>query len=489
MNKEELAKLIYELIGPKNNIKDLTNCMTRVRVQLYKEPDDAALKAIKGVMGVNHSGEELQIIIGPGKAAAIKKLIQAIMDAEDITEEKVQPNAKIQTDKEVESKNISSEAVSKAKLEDKQGKKTVKDLAKSAKIGDGKELHKAIKEKNATPAKLFLKKIANIFMPIIPAFIGCGLITGIINILIKMDPSLINLSVIKILMLAGGSIFFGLNLFVGINASREFGGTPIIGGVLAAVMTQPVLSDIEFLGINFIAGRGGVIAVILIAAFAAYLENYLHKIVPDIFDLFVAPLLTIIISTFVALLICQPLGGFLAESIGALATKAIAGGGAVTGFVLGGTFLPMVMVGIHQGLTPIHAQLLASFGINILLPILAMAGAGQVGASCAVYCKTDNKELKKTVASALPVGIMGVGEPLIYGVTLPLGKPFIGACIGGAFGGAVQAAFVTGTTVMGLSGLPLAACTDKPFIYLLGVLVAYVVGFVATWVIGFEDPK
>lgn len=465
MNKEELAKLIYELIGPKSNIKDLTNCMTRVRVQLYKEPADEALKAIKGVMGVNHSGEELQIIIGPGKAAAIKKLIQSLMDAEPET-----------SDKKIESH------------QENEAKKSVQDLAKAAKVGDGKELHKAIKEKNATPTKLFLKKIANIFMPIIPAFIGCGLITGIINILVKIDPSLANLPIIKILMLAGSAIFFGLNLFVGVNASKEFGGTPIIGGVLAAVLTQPALNGIEFLGMSFIAGRGGVIAVILIAAFAAYLENWLHKIVPDILDLFVTPLLTIIVSTFVALIVCQPLGGFLAESIGQMATKAIAGGGAITGFVLGGTFLPMVMVGIHQGLTPIHAQLLASFGVNILLPILAMAGAGQVGASCAVYFKTKNQELKKTVASALPVGVMGVGEPLIYGVTLPLGKPFIGACIGGAFGGAVQAAFVTGATVMGLSGLPLAACTDKPLVYLVGVLTAYVVGFIATWLIGFEDP-
>ena len=123
MNKEELAKLIYELIGPKNNIKDLTNCMTRVRVQLYKEPDDEALKAIKGVMGVNHSGEELQIIIGPGKAAAIKKLIQGMMDAEVTSEEKVQLDDKTQTDKVAESENISSKTVSKAKQEVKPVKK------------------------------------------------------------------------------------------------------------------------------------------------------------------------------------------------------------------------------------------------------------------------------------------------------------------------------------------------------------------------------
>ena len=123
------------------------------------------------------------------------------------------------------------------------------------------------------------------------------------------------------------------------------------------------------------------------------------------------------------------------------------------------------------------------------MPVLAMAGAGQVGAAIAVYFKTKNAFLKKTVASALPVGIMGIGEPLIYGVTLPLGRPFIGACIGGAFGGAVQAAAAVGVTTMGISGLPLAAVSSNIPVYLLGVLVAYAAGFAATWIIGFEDPE
>ena len=164
-------------------------------------------------------------------------------------------------------------------------------------------------------------------------------------------------------------------------------------------------------------------------------------------------------------------------------------GGAVTGFILGGTFLPMVMVGIHQGLTPIHAELLSRYGVTILLPILAMAGGGQVGAAIAVYAKTKNKALRKTIASALPVGLMGVGEPLIYGVTLPLGKPFIGACIGGAFGGAVQAAYMVGAATIGISGLPLAASTDNIPMYLLGLVTAYAAGFIATWLLGFDDPK
>ena len=84
---------------------------------------------------------------------------------------------------------------------------------------------------------------------------------------------------------------------------------------------------------------------------------------------------------------------------------------------------------------------------------------------------------------------MGVGEPLIYGVTLPLGKPFICACAGGAFGGAVQATFMVGASAMGISGLPLAAVTDNIPIYIIGLITAYIAGFIITWVVGFDDPE
>ena len=201
-----------------------------------------------------------------------------------------------------------------------------------------------------------------------------------------------------------------------------------------------------------------------------------------------SPLVAFLVPGTGAILVLQPGGGALSDLIGNTATGAIAAGGALTGAILGGTFLPMVMLGIHQTLTPIHAELLARYGVTILLPVLAMAGAGQVGASFAVYCRTKNARLKKIIASALPVGILGVGEPLIYGVTLPLGKPFLGACIGGACGGAVQAAFGVGAATLGISGLPLAAATDNIPIYLLGLVCAYIGGFVATLVIGFDDP-
>ena len=228
--------------------------------------------------------------------------------------------------------------------------------------------------------------------------------------------------------------------------------------------------------------------MLLVAALGAWIEKRLQRLIPDMFSLFLVPLLTFLIAGPIAICLLQPLGGFIASSIGSAATTAVQSGGAITGFVLGGLWLPIVMLGIHQAFTPIHVELLSQYGMTILLPILAMAGAGQVGASFAVFCKTKNPHLKKTVASALPVGIMGIGEPLIYGVTLPLGKPFLAACIGGAFGGAVQAAFAVGASALGISGLPLAATTNHVLIYLAGVLTAYVTGFIAAWLLGFDDP-
>ncbi len=442
MTNEEFAKKIIEILGGTENILSATNCMTRLRVHLKKQDENifGELKKIDGVLGTNQDGGELQIILGPGKATNICNAVNEI-------------------------------------------------LKKSAvKIGDGKKLHEEIRAKNATPIKLFFKKIASIFMPLIPGFIACGLITGLVGIALKISPELADDNFIKLLMVAGNAVFWGMNLFVGYNAGKIFGGTPIIGGVLAAMITHPALKDINFFGENLVPGRGGIISVILIAAFAAWLEKKLHKIIPEMFDLFLTPLITVLISGTVAIFILQPIGGAIADGIGTAATTAIESGGAAVGFILAGIWLPLVMFGIHQAFTPIHVSLISQYGMTILLPILAMAGAGQVGAAIAVYFKTKNKFLKKTVASALPVGIMGVGEPLIYGVTFPLGKPFIGACIGGAFGGAVQASFEIGAATLGISGLPLAATTNNAAIYLLGVLIAYVAGFIATWILGFEDP-
>ncbi len=445
MDDRKIAGEIYGLVGGRENVANVSNCMTRLRLTLHDmgTAELAAIKKVDGVLGVNCMENELQIIFGPSRVNKVADAFKEIM----------------------------------ARAKNQQPR-----------IGDGEKLHQEIRARNDTPIKRMFKQISSIFLPLIPAFIACGLLTGILAIAAKIDPSLAKAPMWNLLAVMGNSIFWGMNLFVGYQAARVFGGTPILGGALAAFVTHPGLKDIVLDGSNLLPGRGGIISVVLIAALAVFIEKRLHRWIPEMFDLFLTPLLTMLISGMAAIFVFQPIGGMVATAIGTAATSAIEGGGAAVGFVLAGVWLPMVMFGIHQAFTPIHVSLLEQYGVTILLPILAMAGAGQVGAAIAVYFKSKNRFLKKTVLSALPIGMMGVGEPLIYGVTFPLGRPFLGACIGAAFGGALEASFMVGARAMGISGLPLAPTTDHVYIYLLGILVSYIAGFIATWVLGFDDP-
>lgn len=437
-----IAQNILKCSGGKENISTIAYCMTRLRLTIVdaKKVDNQALKKVEGVLGLNEQLGQLQIILGPGRVTKVGNELGKIT-------------------------GIQVGEIDEAKLRKAE-----------------------INAKNSTPFKNLFKKISNIFIPLIPAFIACGLVMGIDNIIIKYNPAFATGTVGGILSVIGGSVFFGLSLFVGVNAAKEFGGSPALGGTMAAILTSPALANVKISGVALLPGRGGVIAVLLVVAFSSWLERQVRKMIPDMLDTFLTPLITVLISGFIALLVLQPAGGMISESIGTAVKAAIKGGGPITGFILAGSFLPLVMTGLHQGLTPIHADLLKTTGQNLLLPILAMAGAGQVGAAIAVYFRSKNKRLKKTILSGLPVGMLGIGEPLIYGVTLPLGKPFIGACIGGAFGGAFIALMKVASISMGLSGLPLAAIVKQPIFYLLGVVIAYITGFIATYILGFDDP-
>lgn len=443
LSPKVIADNILQKVGGKDNVASLTHCMTRLRMVLKNNElaDKDGIKKIEGVLGLVEQSGQLQIILGPGRVAKVSQEVGQMTG--------------------LQVGELDEAAIKKAE----------------------------IKAKNATPFKNILRKISSIFIPLIPAFIGCGLVTAILNIVLKYNAPFAAGPTAGILKIIGNAVFFGLSLFVGVNAAKEFGGSPMLGGAMAAILTHPDLAKVTIGGKALVPGRGGVIAVLLVVAFSSWLEKKLRKFVPEVLDLFLTPLLTLLISGFVALLVLQPAGGAISDAIGNTVKVAIKGGGAFTGFILAGTFLPLVMTGLHQGLTPIHADLLKTTGQTLLLPILAMAGAGQVGAAIAVLVKTKNNRLKKTIWSGLPIGILGVGEPLIYGVTLPLGKPFIGACIGGAFGGAFIAAMKVGAIAMGLSGLPLAALVSSPAKYIIGVIIAYAGGFIATYLLGFEDPQ
>ncbi|WP_026692507.1 PTS transporter subunit EIIC [Peribacillus kribbensis] len=447
MRKEQrLANEISEHVGGTQNIIRVTHCMTRLRLQLknWEAADIPALKKIDGVLGVIED-ETLQIVIGPGLVNKVAG------EVSEMTGLQVGEVAAAETD--------------------------LADMRKAE-----------IKTRNNTPFKNLLRRIGSIFIPLIPALVASGLINGIANFAVNAgaDPKE---TWLQILLLIGGTVFAILGVLVGWNTAREFGGTPALGAIAGYIIINPGLANINLFGDPLVVGRGGLFAVILAAWLMAFVEKRVRRVIPNAVDIILTPLITVLIVGVLTIIVIQPVGGFLSDGI----IKGINGvldiGGAVAGAILAGTFLPLVMVGLHHGLTPIHAEFIAKTHMTPLLPILAMGGAGQVGAALAVYAKTKNKMLKNIIKGGLPVGFLGIGEPLLYGVTLPLGRPFITACLGAACGGAFQAVMKTAATGIGVSGISLTPLiADNKFIYyILGLVIAYVFGFIFTYAFGFKE--
>jgi PTS system sucrose-specific IIC component len=240
---------------------------------------------------------------------------------------------------------------------------------------------------------------------------------------------------------------------------------------------------------------GGLLGALICGIFFAFLEKRFHKIMPNMLDTFLTPLCTVIVGAIAAVLVLQPAGAFLTQGIFFVLQFVYGTLGLVGGYILSATFLPLVSVGLHQALTPIHAMLNdpngPTQGINYLLPILMMAGGGQVGAGFALFFKTKNKKAKKYISESLPVGILGIGEPLMYAVTLPLGKPFVTACLGAGVGGVLASLFHLGTVSQGVSGLfgLLIVVPGTQVYYVIAMLAAYAAGFVLTWFFGVDEDR
>ncbi|MFJ2897769.1 PTS transporter subunit EIIC [Streptomyces sp. NPDC087218] len=465
------AAAILPLVGGAANVSSIAHCMTRLRLGLHDRSlvDDEALKAVPAVMGVVED-DTYQIVLGPGTVARVTPEFERLVAEAGASGPAAPPPA--------DSPSPGSPAASAEELADR-----------------GAALKAARKAKNATPFKLFLRRIANIFVPLIPALIGCGIIAGLNGLLVNLGW----LTSVTPALAAMASGFMALiAVFVGFNTAKEFGGTPILGGAVAAIIVFPGVANIEAFGQKLSPGQGGVLGALGAAVLAVYVEKWCRRWVPEALDVLVTPTLTVLISGLVTIFGLMYVAGEISTAIGTFADWLLSHGGAGAGFVLGGLFLPLVMLGLHQALIPIHTTLIEQQGYTVLLPILAMAGAGQVGAAVAVYFRLPrNESIRRTIKSALPAGLLGVGEPLIYGVSLPLGRPFVTACVGGAFGGGFIGLFnqlgdKVGSTAIGPSGWALFPLLDGNrglgttiAIYAGGLLVGYLTGFLATYFFGF----
>ncbi|ELI5732357.1 PTS N-acetylmuramic acid transporter subunit IIBC [Vibrio fluvialis] len=476
---QTMISQILAAVGGSGNVNKCGNCMTRLRLTLVNNgvADQATLKQIPCVMGVVESDEQFQIILGPGKAQQAADLMNQLI--ESITSGNAQPiEAK-------DSQDLSSVAAAQKKQ---------------------------MKSKQTSAVQRFLSKFATIFTPLIPGFIAAGLLLGFATLLeqiyvVDQTPSQFMLDLIAYMKVFGKGLFAFLSILIGYNAQQAFGGSGVNGAILASLFvlgynpeaTSGIYSGMsEFFGYT-IDPRGNIIGVLLAAIIGAQVERKVREYMPDDLDMILTSVVTLLIMGVVTYVVIMPIGGELFKGMSWLFMNL--NDNPLGAAVLAGLFLISVVFGIHQGFVPVYFALMEAQGFNSLFPILAMAGAGQVGASLALYFKANKDAMLRTqVKGAIIPGILGIGEPLIYGVTLPRVKPFVTACVGGAAGG-----FFIGlvsylglpvglNTVFGPSGIvaiPLMTSNSGIFagmaVFVTGLLISYVVGFIATYFVGSKN--
>lgn len=485
MNLEEL----FLILGGKDNILAATNCMTRLRITVQDDCDidDSKFNSLDEVLGVVHDTKNyFEIVVGPGKSRKYADLChrQGIPSAPPSNPSKNEANSNID-------KTSASHQAEAATDDWRTNKTQIKSKQKNGKI------------------KGFLKIFGEIFVPLIPGSIAAGLCAGIAMLISQINPNYEQNTILNILhqMLTVVNLSFMtyISAWAGMRAAERFGATPILGGMLGLITslenidaiskTLGLFNDAVPLDSILRAGKGGVLAAIAGAYLLSIIEKKIRKHMPNSLDIVFTPILSLFLCLVPYIFILMPGFGLISKGICwffgiiCLSPSPIIRGFA--GFLGATFFLPLVATGMHHGLIALYTVQLQQLGYVTLYPTLAMAGAGQVGAGIALYIRArkNNIKLANIIKGALPAGILGIGEPLIYGVTLPLGKPFITAGIGAGFGGALIMISEVASTTWGPSGiLGVFVMTAGPngaigsiLIYLLGLFVSCVAGGLITY--------
>lgn len=361
-----------------------------------------------------------------------------------------------------------------------------------------------------------LRVVGDIFIPLLPGIISAGLCGGAASLISQAVPNYADNNIWafihQILTLINSSMMTYLTAWAGYRAAERFGGTPVLGGMLGMLTSLDGINHIAtIMGLYnsaipldsvLCSGKGGILAVIAGALLIALVEKAIRSAMPASVDVVFTPLLTMFLCVIPYIVFIMPLFGYASSGVEWLFSRACLSENifirAISGYFAAAAFLPLVAAGMHHGLVALYSVQLQELGFVTLYPALAMAGAGQVGAAIALWKKAKklgNENLCSVISGALPAGLLGVGEPLIYGVTLPLGKPFLTAGLGAGFGGAFIMSAQVASTTWGPSGLlgafVMTAGPGGParnvVLYLTALVISYIGGYLITNILYHED--
>lgn len=457
MDYESVAKKILQRVGGAENVTGLVHCMTRLRFNLKDESivDDEAVKKTKGVMGVMKKGGQYQIIIGNDVGYVYEELNKLGKFSNQVPKKK---------ENSTEKKNILT---------------------------------------------MLMDTISGIMTPVIPAIIGAAMIKVLLTLLPMIGVLNTSGDTYQLLTVIGDGAFFFMPVLIAVSASKKFGTNVYYAASIALIMLHPNFismmttahdanETIRFLGlipVTYATYSYSVIPIILAVWSLKYVEKFVDKITPVITKNFLKPMLVVLIEAPIALIILGPLGAicgnvlsdvvyFIHDKLGFIAVGLVAG---IHPFV--------VMAGMHHAFTPVKLGMIATTGYENFICIGELcSNMAQGAASLAVAIKSKNKDFKQIAgSSAFSALLAGITEPALYGVTLRLKRPMLGACIGavagGLFGGFFQLKCF-GIATPAIVTIVQYVEESRPMSLLIAaltILITVIVAFIATMLIGFED--
>lgn len=454
---EKLATLIVKEIGGKDNVISLTNCITRLRFKLKdeKKANTEKLKTTDGIVTVIQSGGQYQVVIG-NHVPDVRQDVDAVLGVLD----------------------------------------PVSDGGVKGNLFDN-----------------FVDMISSIFQPILAPLSAAGMLKGVNAILsFALGASFSGSSTYAVFNAMGDGLFLFLPIFIGYTAMKKFGGSPFLGMMLASSLVYTGFIDgsatklfenaggLHFFNIPFslpAAGYGStVMPIIASAAFGAFLEKRLRKIIPDVAKLFLVPFLTALVTVPLTFLAIGPIMNIVADGLGKGLLSIQAFNPIIFGAIIGFTWQILVMFGMHWALIPFVIISLSQGTPTALITGAGSVAVAQTGATLAVLIKTKNKRLKELAVPAVISGVFGITEPAIYGITLPKKKPFWVSCIVGGVTGAISMGLGMKTYQMGGLGIfryTTLITPDGNMSYVMYGVILDIVAFIAAlglvYLIGFKDDE
>ncbi|KTS29352.1 beta-glucoside-specific PTS transporter subunit IIABC [Pantoea stewartii] len=442
MNYQDTAQQIIPLIGGKDNVQSLFHCITRLRFLLRdnSKADRHALEALDGVIGVNISGDQFQLIIGND----VKPLCDALLSQLPLQEASVRPASR------------------------------------------------------CNPVSAVLEGLSGIFSPIIPAIAGAGILKGILALMVAFHWLETQNQSYQILLAISDGVFYFLPLALAFSAAKRFGANPYVAVALAASLFHPALQTlftagepIRFLGLPVptVNYASTVIPVLLSIWLLSYVERLIDRVIPAALKTMFVPLLSLLIVTPVTLIAIGPLGIFAGNALTGGIIWLVENMGIIAGVVVGGTLSLIIITGMHYVLVPVMIHNISHMGFDPFKILFYVANLGQAGAAFGVFLRARDKKLKSLALTTSFSAAMGITEPAMYGINIRYKRPFAAALLGGACGGAFAMAMGVKTYAFALSGLPgIPALVGPTFLSaLLSLVIAFSSAALLTVILGFEE--